>query len=318
MKKYTFTLLLILHFLVSGCVFSLPDHSRTQPLVETRIGGEGADKILVMEISGAITQEDQVQNLQGKRKINPVAQTKEKLGMALADPDIRAIILLINSPGGEVTASDILYHELMTFKQRKGIPIVTSITSVGASGAYYVAMASNKVVAHPTSIVGSIGVIINSMNVTRLMEKIGVEDVTYKSGKYKDMGSPLKPVSEEETEIFESIVNHFHNQFVDVVAKGRNMERREVEKLATGRIFNAADARQKGLVDEIGYIDTAIETAKREARLTAASIIMYHRQDVYRENIYNRNASMSSNFLGFEFSDLVSKQNPDFLYLWKP
>ena len=283
MKGTTLYALCVFTFLIVGCVVNIPDPTATLPLIEKKISGEGGKKILIIEISGTISRMDYIENIQGKQKINLVSRVKEELELAKRDDNIRALILLIDSPGGEVTASDLIYHELRKFKREKKIPIISNIVSVGASGSYYVAMVSDKIVAQPTSIVGSIGVIINSVNIKRLMDKIGVDNVTYKSGKYKDLGSPLKPVVAEETKILLNIIKYLHHNFIEIVMDGRQLSRQEVEQIADGSIFTPVQAKNKGLIDSIGYIDDSIKLAKQLAHLTSASIIMYQRGKRFQE-----------------------------------
>ena len=317
-EKIIYSATMLLLFFVVGCNITVPDFTKIHPLTEKKIEGEGPHKILIMEISGAITRVDYLKNIQGKPKINIVARVKEELQLAQKDANLKAIILLIDSPGGEVTASDIVYHELQMFKARQSIPIITCIVSVGASGAYYIAMASDKIVAHPTAIVGSIGVIINSVNVTGLMEKLGIQSVNYKSGRYKDMGSPLKPADPEERRLFEQMILSMHQQFIDIVASGRKMEPGAVKELAQGKVYTAAQARENGLIDKIGYIEDAINLAKEQAGISNASIIMYNRAGDFRDNYYNKNQSISSQFLGLDIKELISGSQPETLYRWNP
>lgn len=302
--------------LPAACTIKLPDFTKIHPLREKKIDGSGKDKILIIEINGTLTQTDYLKNMQGKPKINIVARIKEELQLAEKDPDIKALLLLINSPGGEVTAADIIYHELEVFKSKRNLPIITSFGAMGASGAYYIAMTSNKIIAQPTSMVGSIGIIINSANLTGLMKKLGVEAVTYKSGEFKDMGSPFKPGEQTERVFFETIVNNLHQHFIKRVAEGRGLPVKDVAQLANGRIYTSEQALENGLIDEIGYIENAVALAKKEAGLLSATIIMYHRANEFRENVYNQNQSISNQVLGVDLDYLLYKSSSQLLYLW--
>src|SRR5918996_1860226 len=180
--------------LLSGCV-TINLIPGPGPLEEKRLSGTGNEKVVLMELTGLISNQDDGGLLE---RPNMVAQVKEELTRAAEDPRVKAVVLRINSPGGTVTASDILYHELLAFKEKRKVPVIASIMDVGASGGYYIAMAADKVVVHPSSITGSLGVIMMTVNAKGLLEKIGVEAMTVKSGPRKDMGSPFRSLTEEE------------------------------------------------------------------------------------------------------------------------
>ena len=191
---------------------------------------------------------------------------------------VKAIILRINSPGGGVGASQEIYRQIKKVKE-KGKVVVASIADVGASGAYYIAMAADKIYANPGTITGSIGVIINFLNAEKLLGKIGIDFVTVKSGKYKDAGSFSRQASEEEKKLFQKLIDDVLNQFVDDVVQSRTeqlakvinlkekdeIKRKQIikkyvlEKIADGRIITGFEAKKLGLIDEIGNIDDAIE-----------------------------------------------------------
>ena len=194
-----------------------------------------------------------------------VAQIKEQLIRAGDDSHVKAVVLRINSPGGTVTASDIIYHELQAFKERRKIPVIASIMDVGASGGYYVAMAADKVMVHPSSVTGSLGVIMMTVNARGLLEKIGLEANTITSGPRKDMGSPFRTMTDEERGIFHSVIMSFYERFLNVIHEGRkNLSPETIRKFADGRIYSGEQATAIGLVDGIGYLDDAIDVAKRK------------------------------------------------------
>lgn len=318
--KSFFYLSLFLFFLPSflGCAFISMNLGVTdQTLRETQISGEGKDKILLIDLSGIISQEGK----EGVFRAEPsmVSSIKEQLEKASKDEKIKGIILRIDSPGGEVTASDIIYHELITFKQKTGKKIIASIMDLGASGAYYIAMGADKVVSHPTSIVGSIGVVMVSLNVEGLFQKIGIGNVIIKSGDKKDMGSPFRPMSQEERELFQNILDSMHDKFIKVVSQGRNLKYDDVKKLADGRIYTASQAKEVGLIDKIGYLDEAIELAKEEIGIKEAKVVIYYRQGKYKNNIYSKieRGDTNINLINLELSSFVKKE-PSFMYLWIP
>jgi protease-4 len=251
-----------------------------------------------------------------------VARLKEALTKAAADPNVQSLVLRINTPGGTVTASDMLYHELRLFKQKKKIPIIASIMDVGASGGYYVAMGADKIVAHPSSVTGSLGVIMLTMNANGLLEKIGVHANAITSGPRKDMGSPFRAMTDEERAIFQGVINGFYERFLAVIKEGRrHLTSDEIRKLADGRIYSGEQAKAVGLVDSIGYLDDAIELAKKDAGLTDARIVVYQQPGEYRHNIYSQLLSQqgSANPLAnFDLMALVRGGTPQFMYLWMP
>ena len=320
MSKHTLARVGILGIvmLLSGCItVNLPPGPG--PLVETQVSGTGSAKVLMLDLVGMISSAEE----HGFYPIpSQVARLKEALTKAADDPKVQSLILRINTPGGTVTASDVLYHELRLFKQKKKIPIIASIMDVGASGGYYVAMGADKIVAHPSSVTGSLGVIMLTMNANGLLEKIGVHARAITSGPKKDMGSPFRAMTDEEREIFQSVINGLYERFLTVIKEGRrNLTADEIRKLADGRIYSGEQAKAVGLVDSIGYLDDAIELAKREAGLTDARIVVYQQPGEYRHNIYSRVLGQegNGNFLAnFDLMALVRGGTPQFMYLWMP
>jgi len=232
------------------------------------------------------------------------------------------LIIRINSPGGTATASDIIYREINRFKEEKRIPVIACIMELAASGGYYVAVSADTIIAHPTSVTGSIGVIALKLNIKGLMEKIGIENETLTAGDKKDFLSPLRPMTKEEREIIQNMLNDLHERFMNIVAKGRrdlNME--QVRVLADGRIFIAEKALEKKLVDEIGYLDDAIELVKKRAGIDEAKVIVYNRPYSYKNNIYSRmmNSDFKNiNMVNVDLGGLVSDMGLRFMYLWLP
>lgn len=306
--------------MLSGCFFNIQLLPKVEPLVEKEVSGTGADKIVLMDLSGVISEEEKGSSLVPEP--NLVAQIKEELKKAAHDPAVKAVVLRINSPGGTVTASDILHHELEVFKKQTGKKVIVSIMDLGASGGYYVAVAADKIVAHPTTVTGSIGVIMLTVNVQGLLEKIGVTGTAIKSGDKKDMGSPLRPMTEEERQLFQGIINQMYDRFVSVVAEGRkNMTVAQVRKAADGRVYTAQQALDLGLVDGIGYLDDAIQLAKTEAGLPKARIVIYLRPGSYKDNIYSQmpsGASQTVNLVNLDLRSFVQSGTPRFMYLWSP
>jgi protease-4 len=182
------------------------------------------------------------------------------------DSRVKAIILRIDSPGGGTAASQEIYREV-----QRTVPIkkvVASMGNVAASGGYYVALAANKIVANPATLTGSIGVIMELSNIKELLNKIGISREAVKSGPFKDIGSPVREMKPEERQLLEAVIKNVHQQFIGVVMKGRRLSREQVEKIADGRIFTGEQARNLGLVDELGSFEDAVELTKKMVDLT--------------------------------------------------
>ena len=187
----------------------------------------------------------------------------EELKEYRSSDSVKAILLRIDSPGGAVAPSQEIYQEVKKIRDEGKKKIVTSMGSVAASGGYYIASASDKIVANPGSITGSIGVILELANISGLMKKVGVESVIVKSGKYKDIGSMFRSMTPEERELIQGVIDDTHDQFIEAVAEGRGMEKEKVILIADGRVFTGRQAQKLGLVDEIGNMQDAIKiTAK--------------------------------------------------------
>jgi protease-4 len=191
--------------------------------------------------------------------------TVEQLKKFRQDDRIRAIILRIESPGGSVAASQEIYREVIKTAPLK--KVVVSMGNVAASGGYYVAAAADRIVANPGTLTGSIGVIMQFSNIQELLQKIGVSLEVVKTGSFKDIGSPVRKMKPEEKQLLEGVIQNVHRQFVAAIVKSRRLPPAQVEKMADGRIFTGEQAKDLGLVDELGSFEEAVETAKRLAGL---------------------------------------------------
>jgi protease-4 len=252
---------------------------------------------------------------------NPVAAFREKLDQAAKDEAVKAVVLRINSPGGAVTASDIMWHDLIRFRAETSKPVVACMMDVAASGAYYLACGCDRVVAHPTTVTGSIGVVMSVWNFRGLFDKLGVESEAIKSGPNKDLGSPTHPLNEEQREILQGMINTFYDRFVEVVTQGRpELNEKLVRLIADGRVYSAAEAKDLGLVDEIGYLEDAIQEAKAMAGIGDAKVVMYAPPAEGRHSIYAALGRMPAelNLLKVNLPGFDNQPGPAFMYLWRP
>jgi protease-4 len=274
-------------------------------------------KIALLDVEGVLSS-DHEESLFGSKESQVVAFV-EKLKLAEADPDVRAVIVRIDSPGGDVTTSDLLYHELAAFKARKKVPVVAAFLGVAASGGYYLASAADVIVAHPTTITGSIGVISLHVSLAGLMDKIGVKVEAVKSGANKDMGSPFRAMTDDDRKLFQALIDQFYARFVSVVAEGRKgrLTEAQVRTLADGRVYTAPQALEAKLVDRVGYFEDVVAETKTRAKLDQARIVMYSRRPGRLDNAYSGGPSAQT----FATGDLEqAKKLLGFhcYYLWEP
>lgn len=191
------------------------------------------------------------------------------------DDTIDALILRVNSPGGGVYESAELTDKILEVKEERAIPVYTVMESMAASGGYYIAAPSDKIFAQAETITGSIGVIMQGFNVSEFLDKVGIEDRTIKSGALKDMGSTTRENNPEELEVMQGLVDNMYERFVDTVEAGRTLSREEIYTLADGRIYDGAQAVEKGLVDELGYFDEALMDLRETHGLQDAQLIRF-------------------------------------------
>ncbi len=307
---------------LSGCtLFNIDMVSPVKPLEEKVVEGEGRSKLLLLDIAGFISEKEPDGVHLTKQKPSIVSRVKESLRKAEKDEDIAGVILRINSPGGTVTASDIIYHEINGFANRKKVPVYACITGLGTSGAYYIATASDLITAHPTAVTGSIGVILLNFNLEGLLGKIGVTENSIKSGAKKDLMSPFRASTEEERQIMQEIIDSLARRFLDVIMARKNnqLERQELEKLADGRVYTAEQAFAAKLIDRTEYLDDTINGMKKALGIKEAKVVSYYRPGDYRGSIYSAppGAASGVNLININADGLEMLASPQFLYLWR-
>jgi len=284
-------------------------------------GGWAPAKVVLIDVDGMLLNRRQCQLLGEGEHI--VSLFVEKLDKAAADPAVRALIVRINSPGGGVTASDLMYSELLHFKERTGgrRPVVAVLMDVAASGGYYLACAADEIVAHPTTVTGSIGVIMQMVNFAGTMKKIGVGADAIISGRMKDAGSPLREMKPEEREIFQQLVDQFFDRFVAVVAAGRaGLNEDQVREVADGRVHSARQALELGFVDRIGTLRDALAAVKERIGAKRLRVVAYRRPLGWKPNLYAQQPSgpPQVNLVNIALPPNWPYPEPQFLYLWAP
>jgi protease-4 len=226
---------------------------------------------------------------------------------------VKAILLNIDSPGGGVAVSQELYTEIRRLREKKDKTIVAYFSSTGASGAYYVACAADKIIANPGTIVGSIGVIAEWVNYADLLQWAKLKDIVFKTGEFKDTGSPSRALTDRERTYFQGLIDDMYVQFVEAVASGRKLELQEVRAMADGRVFTGRDARERKLIDEIGNFQDAVDlTAKLAGISGKPRLIRSTRQRVTLLDVLTTDLSR---FVPFNGQTLKSQIR--FQYVWK-
>lgn len=208
-----------------------------------------------------LTGEDRIALVRVEGVILDAQQTVADLKKFAETPSIKAIVLRIDSPGGGVVASQEIHDAVKRVRNKHNKTVIASMGTVAASGGYYIAVATDRIVANPGTLTGSIGVIMELANLEGLLKKIGVENVVVKSGRYKDLGSPFRAMSADDRRILQAVMDDVHNQFIEAVAEGRSLEIGEVRPIADGRIFTGRQAKEAKLVDELGDLNDAIRLA---------------------------------------------------------
>ncbi len=325
MKKYLATLLITTFlWMPFGCatpqikLFS----DASDPLQELTIQGEGDEKVLVISINGIISTNPNQSFLRTMPSI--VQETVAQLKKAEKDEKIKSLLIKVDSPGGTVTAGDMLYHEIMAYKKKTGVKIVVSMMGTAASGGYYVSLPADSIMAHPTTITGSVGVIIMQPDVSGLMDKIGVDMRVNKSGANKDMGSPFRAATPEEEELLKGVTDDLAQRFLSLVQKHRGIDEPVLSEVASAKIYLAEDAKRLGLIDGIGYLDDALEEARKMAGLPENVKVVAYRRTKYPDDTLYNSATSYQGGSGVSLIDVglpgaaAASLNPGFYYLWAP
>ena len=313
---------------LAGCTpmsFLITPVPQARDLVEFEVSRESAwagKKIALIDVDGVL-RNARDPSLFGPPGDNPVSVFKEKLDQAAGDDDVRAVVVRINSPGGGVTASDLMYTELVRFRERTEKPVFAALLDVAASGGYYIACAADKIYALPTTVTGSIGVVMVVPDFSGTMSKLGIRANVIKSAELKDAGSPFREMTEKDRAVFQEIIDAMYQRFLRVVADARTeIDESRLKLLADGRVFLASQAKEHGLVDELGTLADAIEAAKIAAGLEGKPIVVveYACPLSHRPNIYAHTPQTPAqvNVVNLELPAWLKGPSPRFLYLWAP
>lgn len=284
----------------------------------TLLPSKARDKILVIDVEGMIGSLGESSLLE--REGDLLSRVYYRLDKASQDPLVKGIIVRFDTPGGDVTSSDILYHEIRKFKERRRLPVVALMMGMAASGGYYVASACDYLIAHPTTITGSIGVISVFPIIEGLFDKVGIKTVVIKSGDMKDAGSPFRGMREEEKKVFQKIIEEFYENFLRVVEERRKevITREDLKNIADGRVLTSAQALELKLIDQIGYFDEALAKTLALASLKEARVIAYTYYPKRQTNLYATSLRESSLEAEKRLEDVLLNLKSGFYYLWLP
>ena len=302
----------------AGCTFRVDflGEDRMQEVVLVK--SPAKEKVLVIDVEGMISTlaPGNVFNREG----DVLSQVYARLQRAGEDKLVRGIIMRLDTPGGDVTSSDILYREVLKFKKRTGLPVVALMMGVAASGGYYVAAACDAIIAHPSTITGSIGVISLFPDMEGLLSKVGVKVQVIKSGELKDAGSPFRNLSEQEQRLFQGIIDELYEGFLNVIYEKRKeaLSLEEIRDLADGRVYTAAQAFKLKLIDEVGYFDEALARVFTLARISSARVVAYTYYPKRQSNLYASKMENPSLFDQKSIADALPTLRSGFYYLWLP
>lgn len=279
-------------------------------------------KIAVVDVDGLIAN-DNTPSLLNLSRDNPVVLFRERLELAARDPAVRAVVVRINSPGGGVTASDLMHGELTRFREKTGKPVIAALLDTAASGGYYVACAADEIHAQPTTVTGSIGVIMLLPEFSGIMSRLGVRVNAIKSGPMKDSGSLFRELGDEERQHFQGLVDRLYDRFVAVVVASRkDLCEARVRALADGRVYLGSEAKEAGLVDEVCSLRETIQRAKDRAGIAQrpVRVVAYGRAYQYRPNIYAETGAGPSqvNLVNLNLPHWATDPSPRLMYLWAP
>jgi protease-4 len=329
------TISLFLFLCVVGCgspSFLVTPVANSNKLEEQEVeAGKGwsPGKVAIIPVEGMLA------NVRTGGLLQPTENTlslfTQELEKAENDPGVKAVVLRVNSPGGTVSASDAMYQLVKRFKARTHKPVVASAQEVDASGAYYVSCAADKIVAQSTSLVGSVGVVFETMEFEGALGKLGINADAIKSGSLKDMGSPFRAMKPQERAVMQGMVEEYFTRFIGIVSTARPMAERPDSDLTkyeltgyggtySGRVFSGERCKELGLVDETGLLEDAVRLAKTLANAPGASVVMYSRPYGYGGSIY------ASNYVPAPRADVMRLELPGanefipagFYYLWSP
>ncbi|WP_152051471.1 S49 family peptidase [Tautonia marina] len=291
--------------------------------VPVRSGGAGGrgTRVALVEVDGLLL--NQAPTGPYSAGENPVAAFRERLDAIAADPSVRAIVIRINSPGGSVTACDIMAEDLRRFRERSGLPVVCCLMDLGTSGAYYLAVGADRIVAHPTTVTGGIGALINRYNLQDAMAQFNILAEPITSGPLVNMGNVAEPLSDDAARLLQDMADRFAERFGRRILEYRpHLGDDARDLLADGRVVPADEALTLGLVDRLGYLDDAIAEAEARAGIpeSGAEVVLLKRPGDPARSVYSvtPNRPIQGELFPISYPGLDRAKLPTFLYIWAP
>jgi protease-4 len=317
MRKY-WPILVGIVLAAAGCSVRLDFLGESKMKEVLLMKSPAKEKVLVVDVEGMISsiQPGSVFSREG----DVLSRVYARLQAAGEDKLVRGIILRLDTPGGDVTSSDILYREVLKFREKTGIPVVALMMGVAASGGYYVASACDAIIAHPSTLTGSIGVIALFPDVEGLLSKVGVKVQVIKSGNLKDAGSPFRNLSEEEQRLFQDIIDEHYERFLEVIHEKRkdSLSLEDIRQLADGRVYTASQALKLKLIDGVGYFDEALAKVLALAKIASARVVAYTYYPKRQSNLYASKLENPPLFEQKTLADALPTLQSGFYYLWLP
>ena len=329
------SLLTLILLCVAGCgtpSFLITPVANSNKLEEQEVepgSGWSSGKVVIIPVEGMLANVRTGGLLQATE--NPLSLFTQELEKAQNDPAVKAVVLRVNSPGGTVTSSDAMFQLIRRFRARTHKPVIASAQEVDASGAYYVSCAADRIVAQPTSIVGSIGVVFDTMEFEGTLQKLGIQADSIKSGSLKDMGSPFRALKPEERAVMQGMVEEYFGRFIEIVSTNRPVREKPAADLAeyeepgyggtySGRVWSGQRAVELGLVDRTGLLEDAVKLAKQMGHAPDAATVMYVRPYGYGGSIYadTHVQPPRANVTTLELPGANQFLPTGFYYLWAP
>ena len=301
----------------------LPTASDPGEMVATVVrpghGGGTSPRIALVDVDGVLLN----QNYGALYAVgdNPLASFRDKLEVAARDPRVAAVLLRINSPGGSVTACDVMAEELRRFRAETRKPVVACLMDVATSGAYLIAAEADRIVAHPTGLTGGLGVIFNHFNLQDAMAQLNVTTDPVKSGGLIDMGTVTAPLDPPTRDMLQQMADAYRVHLQDGVRRRRPaMTDQDRRAIADGRVLLASQALERHLVDRLGYVHDAIADAERLAHVAGAEVVLFHRAGYPAHSLFaiSPNPAPLSEAIPMSYPGLDRSRLPTFLYLWQP
>lgn len=315
-KSSSFFKFLMVFLLFSSFLFNILLILAVVVMASSSLRNKGPEFNETVVIKGAKSEKIALIRIQGVIDLETARIFHEQIRKATDDGDVQGVLVAIMSPGGSVVASDEIHHDIMQFKEETGCPVLAFMQGLAASGGYYTSVACDKIIAEPTTITGSIGVIMQTFTLQELFEeKLGIDPVTFKSGEKKDWPTSFSTVTEEQKQYIQNkVIIPAYDRFVTLIDDGReNLSLDQIKELADGSIYHASEAKEKGLIDEIGYMEDAIDLIAEMANVSDPFVFEYRRHFRFSDIL----GSEEQSIFNISPKTIRDMKTPQLMYLWE-